>query len=231
MAQSSTKEQTGRGRLPVARRDRRPALAALAVLLILLGALGSALVAFRSGDRSSVLVAAHDIPIGKVISSDDFVKTSVAGDSGYMLSASAANSLVDQRASVGVPKGTLVNAGMFTDKSLLPAGSQLVGVVVNTTQRTSNVPAPGEVVRIYYVSGASAEQGGSGGGRTPGENVVAAARVVYVSTGRSGDSRNITVLVRDQAAGEVAELASSGHLAMTVLPIGSKPIVDLVAGS
>ena len=56
---------TARGRLPVPSRDRRPALAALAILLVLAGALGSALVAYRSGSRVDVLVARHDIGPGE----------------------------------------------------------------------------------------------------------------------------------------------------------------------
>lgn len=230
MAQSPAKDQSARGRLPAARRDRRPALAALAVLLILLGALGSALVAFRSGDRTSVLVAADDITVGQVVTRADFVRTSVAGDADYVVAADDENTVLNKRASVSVPAGTLVNPQMFTNQSLVPDGSQLVGVVLNTTQRTSQVPAPGEVVRIYYVSGAAAEQGGSANGRSPGDEVIQSARVVYVGSGRGADSRNVTVLVRDQSAGEVAELASSGHLAMAILPLGTKPTVDLVAG-
>src|SRR5687768_16946461 len=58
-------------RLPVPKRDRRPALAALAVLLILAGALGSALIAYRSGDRVDVLVASDDILPGQKIDADD----------------------------------------------------------------------------------------------------------------------------------------------------------------
>lgn len=227
MVQSPAREQTARGRLPVARRDRRPALAALAVLLILLGALGSALVAFRSGDRTSVLVAARDIPIGQQVSRDDFVKESVAADSRYLVPASDVGSLVDTRARVGVPKGTMINGQMFTRESQVPDRAQLVGVVLDTNQRPSQVPEPGDVVRVYFVAGTSSDNGGSSLGLAPGETVVKSARVVSVGSGRGADSRSVTILVSDEAAGPLANFASSGNLAMSVMPIGTRPLVDL----
>jgi hypothetical protein len=226
MAQSPAKEQAARGRLPVVRRDRRPALAALAVLLILLGALGSALVAFRSGDRTSVLVAAHDIRIGQVIGRGDFTSTSVAGEARYLVPASAEGSFVGSRSRVGVPAGTLVNPQMFTVQKQVPEGAQLVGVVLDTNQRPSEVPQSGDVVRIYYVTGTS-NQGGGGGALSGGDTVVRSARVVSVGSGRGADSRNVTVLVSDSAAPDVAEFASSGNLAMAILPSDTRPPVDL----
>lgn len=225
MAQATTDQ--ARGRLPVARRDRRPALAALAILLILLGALGSALVAFRSGDRISVLVAADDIPVGKTVTASDFVQTSVAADAKYLITADALSAFENSRATVSVPKGTLVNRQMFTNGSQIPDGAQLVGVMLDPSQRTSQVPSPGEVVRLYYVTGTS-QRSGSTGDYGPGQQVVAAARVVHVGSGRGSDQRNVTVLVRDTDAGKIAEFASSGNLAMTVLPSGTVPNPDLV---
>jgi hypothetical protein len=223
MAQATT-DQT-RGRLPAARRDRRPALAALALLLILLGALGSALIAFRSGDRISVLVAADDIPIGKTVERSDFVETSVAADADNLITADSAQLFVGSRATVGVPAGTLVNRQMFTKNSIVPNGAALVGVVVSPSQRTSSLPRPGDVVRLFYVSGSG--QQASAGGLAPGEKVVDAARVVFTGSGQGSDSRNVTVLVDVNTAGDVAEYASSGHLALSILPSGTIPRPDL----
>ncbi len=225
MAEGHGNEQA-RGRLPVARRDRRPALAALAVLLILLGALGSALIAFRSGDRVSALVAADDIPIGKTVSAADFVETSVAADARYLITADSRKFFVGSRSTVTVPKGTLLNRNMFTNASQIPNGAQLVGVMLDPNQRTSEVPKPDDVVRLYYVSGTS-EGSGSPRGLSGGDTVVESARVVFVGGGRGADQRNVTVLISDTDAGDVAEFASSGNLAMTILPNGTVPRPDL----
>jgi len=215
-----------RGRLPVARRDRRPALAALAVLLILFGALGSALIAFRSGDRVAVLVAARDIPVGSVIARDDLTTMQVSADAGSVLEDSYEERFIGTRAISTIPEGTLVNPRMFRAGSVVPAGAELVGVVVDATQRTSAVPEIGDVVKIYYVSNATTTS--SSGGLVPGSTVVTAARVLDVGSGGGSDITNVTVLIKEQMAGDVAAYAASGNLALTVLPQDTKPVVDTV---
>lgn len=219
-------DRSTRGRLPAARRDRRPALAALAILLVLLGALGSALIAFRSGDRVSVLVASHDIQIGETVDRGDFVTASVAADGQFLVPDDQSGLVTDHVARVAVPKGTLVNAAMFTDAAQVPSGGQLVGIVVNTTQRPSEVPAPGDVVRVIYISGTSREST-QPNGVSPGRAIVQSARVVNVGSGGGVGARNVTVLVDDAVAGKVAEFASSGHIALTILPLATRPPLDM----
>lgn len=72
------------------RRDRRAGLAALALLLILVGALGSALVAYRSGARVDVLVARTDIPAGAKFDRRDMRIARVSADSANVVEAAAA---------------------------------------------------------------------------------------------------------------------------------------------
>jgi len=225
--QTSTTTAT-RGRLPVARRDRRPALAALAVLLILLGALGSALIAFRSGDRTAVLVAAHDIPLGSVITAEDLTTAQVSADSGSVIEDTYEARFVGTRAIGSIPKGTLVNARMFRDGSIVPDGAALVGVVVDATRRTADVPAIGDVVRVVYVNNSASS--GSTQGYTAGESVVTAARVLDVGAAGSSDVSNVTLLIKSDMAGKVADLAASGNLALVVLPADTAPVVDTVKG-
>jgi len=220
--QSSTTTAPTRGRLPVARRDRRPALAALAVLLILLGALGSALIAFRSGDRVAVLVAAHTIPVGKEITADDLTTMQVSADTDSILEDFYEEQFVGTHAISMIPEGTLVNARMF-GVSAVPTGAELVGITVDPTRRTSEVPQIGDVVKIYYVSN-STTPGGSD--YAPGAPVVLAARVMDVGGGGSSGITNVTVLVKESMAGEVAAYAASGNLAITVLPPSTVPVVE-----
>jgi len=225
--QSSTTTAPTRGRLPVAKRDRRPALAALAVLLILLGALGSALIAFRSGDRIGVLVAARDIPVGAVITERDFTTMQVSADASSVIPDDYEDRFIGSRATGSIPEGTLVNALMFRNGSVIPEGAALVGVVVDATRRTSDVPAIGDVVRVVYVSNATTSAGAGPYG--PGESVVTAARVLDVGSAGGTDVSNVTVLVKSEVAGRVASMASSGNLALIVLPPDTKPVVDTVA--
>lgn len=132
-----------RARLPVAARDRRPALAALALLLVLVGALGSALIVFRSGDRISVLAARSDITFGQKVTENDFKVVRVAADDVPLLRPSQLESLTQERAVSSIPAGSLVSPGMFSADSPVPGGGVAVGIVVDATQRPSRAPQPG----------------------------------------------------------------------------------------
>ncbi len=216
-----------RGRLPVARRDRRPALAALALLLVLVGALGSALVAYRSGSRVEVLVARADIDLGQVITRADLTTARVAADGGDTIDAAAIGNFIGTRSTSFVPQGTLLNRRMFSGGEIVPQGAQVVGVVVDITRRTTTRLSPGDVVALVYVSGSGDQQGGVA---SPGDTVVKAARVVDVGSGGGSGQLSISVLVRDADAGVVADLASGNSLAVTLLPADTEPVVDLVRG-
>ena len=232
MASSTGKEQAVRGRLPAARRDRRPALAALAVLLILLGALGSALIAFRSGEKVTVLVAASAIPVGKEVAGSDFRTIRVASDSdpncgdragcSFVPSDSLRN-FIGTRAATTIPAGTVVSPGLFSRQRPIPDGSELVGVEVPSQQRTTEVPKAGDVVSLRCVAGSGDTQVSC----ERGEAVVSSARVIAVGEGSTSDVRNVTVLVSESDAGKVANFASSGNLALTLLPDDTKPTPDV----
>jgi hypothetical protein len=205
----------GRGRLPAASRDRRPALAALAALLILVGALGSALVAFRSGSRVDVLVARQDIQMGQLVTGADLATARVAADGGSTIDSAAISNFVGTYARGPIPQGTLLNNQMFL------AASE---VVVDPGRRTTERPEPGDVVSLVFVSGSGGQPVGN---LSPGDVVVEAARVTEVGSGGGSGATSISVLVRDADAGTVADLASGNSLAVTVLPSSTEPVVDL----
>ena len=191
-----------------------------------MGALGSALVAFRSGSRVDVLVARQDIPVGQVVTRADFTTARVAADSGLTVDADAISNFVGTHAASTIPQGTLVNGSMFLAGEVVPKGAQVVGVVVDVTRRTTTRPVAGDVVRLIYVSGA--------GGRARREPLAG-------RHGRRGRTRRrhrvrqrlraapaCPCWSRDDDAGQVADLASTGILAVTVLPADTEPAVDLV---
>ena len=215
----------GRGRLPAASRDRRPALAALAALLILVGALGSALVAFRSGSRVDVLVARQDIQMGQVITPEDLSVARVAADGGSTIDSAAIDNFLGTYARGPIPQGTLLNNQMFLAVSeVVPKGAQEVGFVVDIGRRTTERPEPGDVVSLIFVSGSGGQPVGN---LSPGDVVVEAARVTEVGTGGGSGTTSISVLLRDDDAGTVADLGSANSLAVTVLPSSTEPLVDL----
>ena len=216
---------TARGRLPVPSRDRRPALAALAILLVLAGALGSALVAYRSGSRVDVLVARHDIGPGDKVTAEDFSVARAASDGAAVVEASRLQSYVGAYATTRIPERSLINSTMFRVSGVIPGGAQLVGIVLPATQRTGQSLAAGDVVRVYYVAGKSTEKAA---GLQPGQSVVDAARVTGVTAAGGGsDQVTLTVLLADSSSGTVAQLASAGQLAVAKLPDSVRPPADL----
>lgn len=220
---TATRGQTDRGRLPAVRRDRRPALAALALLLVVGGALGSALVAYRSGDRVDVLVAREDIALGQEMTRGDFGVARISGESAHVIDAGAVGNFVGSYATSRIPAGTLLNRDMFKVGDVVPDGAQLVGIVVDQSRRPTQAPRPGDVVALYYVSQAG---GHAVGTYAPGDTVVEAALVIQASSTGTSEGTSLTVLVDDRIAGTLAEFAASGSLAVTVLPDSAEPAVD-----
>jgi hypothetical protein len=226
MISTPERETFERGRLPVAPRDRRPALAALALLLVLLGALGSALLVFRSGDRESVLAARHDIAFGQTVQRSDFKTVRAAADGAALVPARLIDTYVGTRATSSIPEGALLSPKMFNTDTLVPDNGEGVGIVVDATRRPSQVPRTGQVVRVYFVAG-----NGTSSGSVPDNPVIVnAARVIAVGQGSGAGTRSITVLVRSDLAADVANYASSGNLAVTVLPDDTSPAVDWQVG-
>lgn len=207
-----------RGRLPAPVRDRRPALAALALLLVLGGALASALLAYRSGGRIDVLVAAHDIPVGHQVVAADLRVARVAADGAAYVESSALANFVGTRARTEVPDGTLVNRTMFLAGSVVPSGASVVGVTLSATQRPAGGLRSGEVVRVFAVARDGADSG-------LGVELLPAVRVLEVSGGSS--STAVSLLVPADRTSAVVAAAAAGSVAVVRLAADTAPVVDL----
>ena len=221
---ASSTTLNGRGRLPAPPRERRPALAVLALLLVVAGALASALVAYRSGDRVDVLVATREIALGEEIGPEDLGIARVAAEGGATIPAEAEQNFVGARATSRIPEDTLLNRTMFLDDDVVPPNGVVVGVVLAPTQRPAEPLAAGDVVRAFRVP-RSDDAGGSG---TAGSLVIDAARVVEVQAGAAGgDTVSVSLLVPQQLAPTVVPVAATGEVALARLPLGAKPRIDL----
>lgn len=118
---------------------------------MLVGALGSALIVYRTGQRTDVLVAARDIPAGHRVTADDLTVAGVAADEASVAGAGTERAYIGSYATTTVPKGTLVNGRMFRASGVVPGNAQLVGVVVPQTQLPSTVET-GSVVAVYWTA-------------------------------------------------------------------------------
>ncbi|WGW12620.1 SAF domain-containing protein [Saxibacter everestensis] len=212
--------------LPAPPRDRRPLLAGLAVLLILVGALASGLIAYRSGSRSDVLVAAHEIKPGETITAEDFTTTRVASDGAEVIDAASLDNFLNTQALVTIPEGTLVNRSMFVTGSAVPADAVVVGLVLTAQQQPAQPIKVGDVVRLFR----SAQSGESTGGSTGSAGEVLANAVKVMEVGRSAEgssSTRVSVLVSAEAASQLIPASTAGQVAVAKLAANTKPAVDL----
>ena len=213
------------GRLPV-QRTRRPTFAALAVLLILVGALASAWLVYRSGNRVDVLVARDDVTVGQVMTADDFAVARVATDDAPVIIASSQENFVGTRAVSNIPGGTLLNRQMFVSGDTVPEDGVVVGLVLTPQQRPAVPLRPGDVVRVYLVP--PDEAGGTVEG-APGDTIAEAVRVYEVAPApENAQELSISVLVPVGESGDVVAAASAGQLAVARLAAGTEPDLDTV---
>ncbi|WP_337063257.1 SAF domain-containing protein [Kineococcus sp. G2] len=215
----------GSRRVPAPTRERRPALLALGLVLVVGGALGSALVVHRSGDRVDVLVARHDIAPGERVDADDLGVARVAADGAAVVPSAALGNFVGTYATGRIPADTLLNRTMFLAGDAVPADAAVVGLVLAPEQRPTEPLRSGDVVRAFLVS---ADGSGTVTGEPAGTVLLSAARVVAAgadSASSGGDTVSLLVPTA-QAAGVVAA-ASAGQVAVARVADGTAPPVDL----
>jgi hypothetical protein len=199
----------------------------LALLLVVAGALGSALVVYRSGHRTDVLVAAHEIKPGQQVNSSDFRVARVATDSGSVVHASDQHSFVGTFATTEIPAGTLLNHLMFQVSNVLPADGVVVGVTLGRYQRPATSISNGDVVRAFLIPKTSTGANGPG----PGLVLVDAARVVDVVGASSTDTITASLLVKQSDAQNLISAASQGAVSLAELPKSVVPSIDFQTGS
>ena len=226
--------RAGGDRLPVAPRERKPALAALAVLLILAGALGATVLVTRAGGRVGVVeVTANSIPAGQHIGADQITEVMVAQDSSVDYVTWAQRGLLTgtYRTTVPVVKGMLLVGQMLTTTPPVTAGKVVVGTSLKAGQYPMGLSA-GDVVEVLRVgspdsssnsgSGSSLSSGSTGqsenGASTlPGTVITQTATVQTASSDNSGDL-DATLLIDQSDAPAFAQAASAGNIAVALVP-------------
>lgn len=206
-------------RLPVPRRERKPALAALAVLLILAGALASALLVIRSGDRISVIQIAKPVAPGQRIPLSAMRETQVADTGVETVPWDQRTQVARYYAKVGLVPGTLLIPSMVSDRSILGPGRVVVGLALKPGQLPGEGVTRGDHVRAYAVGGESDS------GVTPGA-VLADDAIVYDTVSDSTDISSgvtrVSVVVDADDATALTRAASAGAVAVALLPPGAE---------
>ncbi|RFU41551.1 hypothetical protein DZF91_11170, partial [Actinomadura logoneensis] len=216
-------------RLPSAPRERRPALAALAVLLVLGGALASAYLVMASGQRVSAIRIAQPVAAGQRIPLSALREVQV-GDTGIEYIAWSERAKVAQTfAAVPLVRGALLTNAMVSRTNGAAQGRMIVGLSLKPGQFPARGLESGKHVSLYAVSGGNGGNGGGNGGAGSRAGAVLApdAIVVGASSGGGGrlgsDGLSLDVAVPPGQVAQVTQAASSGLVAVALIPDGTQP--------
>ncbi|WP_019873115.1 SAF domain-containing protein, partial [Sporichthya polymorpha] len=149
------------GSRPLPTRARRPGLIGAAIALIVGFALTGALLVSSAGGKTEVLVAAHAVPAGHVLTGEDLRATGVAGDV-RAIAATDLSTVVGRTSAVDLAAGQLLNRDMLTDIPVPGAGQALVGLALAPGRFPADGLQPGDQVQAIEVptaAGAGADLG------------------------------------------------------------------------
>lgn len=216
-------------RLPVAPRERKPALAALAVLLILVGALGATVLVMRAGDRISAIEVTVRVPAGERIPESAIREVMVADGSGInYVTWSQKGLLTRYRAATDIVDGSVLVAHMLSsEEAQIKSGKAVIGLSLKGGQFPDGLKV-GDTVAVYRVGNdaakSSAGNSGSAGGPGGAANTLLAgnAKIKAVPGGGGdslGSSGNAYSIVVDQSvAGPLTLAASAGEVSLVLVP-------------
>ncbi|MCM2419974.1 hypothetical protein [Streptomyces sp. RKAG293] len=212
-------------RLPVAPRERKPALAALAVLLILVGALGATVLVMRAGNRISAIEITEPVPAGERIPASAIREVMVADGSDISyVKWSDRTRLANYRAAADLVKGSvLVGPMLSSEENQLKAGKAIIGLSLKGGQFPEGLKI-GDTVAVYRVGNDAAKSTAGNSGNSGGGNTLLAdnAKVKAVPAGGGdglGSSGTAYSIVVDQSdAGPLTLAASAGEVSLVLVP-------------
>jgi hypothetical protein len=202
------------------RRTSRRALI-LSVLVVLLGGL----LAFAAGrmltSHTEVLAVARDVEVGSMITADDLTVANVPADPNLSpIPAAEQSQVVGMVAQGPLTRGEMLTRAQVGAGTGLAAGEMLVALPLKEGQFPARGLAPGQQVLIVPTPGTTGSTGETGAsGATPDRPTEATVAEV----GPVNPTTQVTVVdvrVRDTDGPAVARLASTGSLALILLPTG-----------
>jgi hypothetical protein len=221
----------GGERLPMAPRERKPALAALAVLLILVGALGATVMVLRAGNKISVVEVTGAVAAGEPIPATSIREVMLSDDSGvkFVRWGQRKDLVNNWRASTNIVAYSMLTRSMIGAKDeVLAPGKSYVGLSLKEGQLPSGLKS-GDTVAAYNVTTNTARptaDGGSSGNSTSGStsgdsNLISDDLVVTKVALPSGDfssgDTSVTVEADSASAGPLTIAASSNDVALVLV--------------
>lgn len=196
-------------------RRRRPGLIALSAALIAAGGLSGAVLYSSSGQRTSVVVVARDVPIGAQITRADLTEASLALDPAVKtVKASGEQKLIGQRAAVNLKAGSLLAPSQVTRKTLVGPDETLVGVSLKPSQLPATRLAPGQKVLIVSTPDPTAAAGKTDDGSVPKSLTATVVTVGDPQTGTGTVTVDVAVPAGDGPA--LASRVATGNVALIV---------------
>ncbi|MEW6154220.1 MAG: SAF domain-containing protein [Actinomycetota bacterium] len=203
---------------PPGARRRRPVRAIALVMVAALGAAGSAALVADAGQREPVLVLAHTVPAGAVITSSDLAVAEVATGSGLeVVPAAMRPEVVGRTASVTLVAGSVLVSGHLAERLAPGPGESVLAVVLKGPRVPPASLRAGDQVQIVYTAGNVEAARGDGPAQLA--TVLGQARVLSVEhTADSASSVHVSLSVGSALAPAVAGAAAAERVSMVVLP-------------
>jgi Flp pilus assembly protein CpaB len=191
------------------------------VLVVLLGGL----LAFAGGRmltaHTEVLAVARDVPVGSTITADDLAVANVPSDPNLSpIPAAQRSEVVGMVAQVPLTRGGLLTRAQVGTGTGLAAGEMLVALPLKEGQFPARGLTPGQRVLIVPTPGATGSISGAGATGATSERPTEAT---VAEVGPANPTTQVTVVdvrVREADGPTVARLASTGSLALILLPEG-----------
>ena len=192
----------------------------LAVLVVLLGGVLTDSAAQMLTTRTNVLAVARDVPVGATVTAADLVVASIPADPALTpVPATELSDVVGLVAEVPLVQGTLLTTGQIGTGSDLSAGEVLVALPLQDGQFPARGLSPGQQVLVVPTPGTNGVAAGATTDQLPDPVEATVAEV-----GPANATTQVTVVdvrVTQDDGVAVAELASTGNLAIVVLPDGA----------
>lgn len=202
----------------------------ISILVVLLGGL----IAFAGSQllvkHTQVLAVARSVPVGATITDADLTTANLVNDANLSpVAASDRSQIVGMVAQVELVKGGLLTRAQVGRGSGFTAGQQLVALPLKPGQYPSQGVDPGQKVLIVATPGAngSAPTSGASSSSAPGggspAGTSAGTQATVVDVGSANVATQVTVIdvrVAEADGVQVAQLASTGNLALILLPAG-----------
>lgn len=186
-----------------------------AVLFVVMAALLAGWFWQQKSDRQEVLLVAHPVSAGAVVSAADLKVIEVAGIDAA-ISSSDSESVIGSTATVGLVEGQILTRDMIASDPFPGPGQRVIGLQLDSTRAPAGL-SPGDAVVVLAVPPA-------GDPSTPDElddpTVLAPQATVASSTVIEGAGIRITLLLPEAVAERVTAYVAAGRVALVQAPIG-----------